>query len=335
MRTGKVILVSTLALALGFGCKKKKTEEGPTTMGSGSAVAVVADAAPEPDAAEAPPAKAIVTMLPADMKWAPLDEKAGDKGPMMAAVWGDPMKEPNGMFLKLPAGSQGMWHSHTGDYHGVTISGGPNHLQDGETKAKPLLAPSYWFEPKGTSHNSQCLGKEPCVVFIQFNEGPFDFAPAESKKGAKPDPRHVEKREKDLKYAPMVPEAGDKGPMVAPVWGDAAAASGSFIKLPAGMVSPPHTHSSDYHAVIIKGTVMDYAPDDKAPKEMGPGSYYMQPGGGAHITACKAGSECLSYVYSAGKFDMALSPAADATTGAGSAAPAAGSAAHGGSAHKM
>ncbi|MDQ3369255.1 MAG: DUF4437 domain-containing protein [Myxococcota bacterium] len=332
MRTGKGILVATLALALGFGCKKRKTEESSTT-GSGSAVAVVADAAPPPDAAEPPP-KAIVTMLPADLKWSPLDEQAGDKGPMIAAAWGDPMTEPNGFFFKLPPANQGMWHSHTGDYHGITISGAPNHLQEGETKAKPLPMPSYWFQPKGTSHNSQCLGKEPCVVFVQFNEGKFDVAPAETKQGAKRDPRHVEKREKDLRFSPLVPEVGDQGPMVAPLWGDVATASGSFIKLPAGMVSPPHTHSSDYHAVVIKGTVLNYLPGDQAPKELGPGSYYMQPGGGSHITACKAGSECLSYVYSVGTFDVAVAPGA-ATDGAAPGGSADGSAAPGGGAPSL
>jgi hypothetical protein len=75
---------------------------------------------------------------------------------------------------------------------------------------------------------------------------------------------------------------------------------------------------------------MNYSPDDKAPKEMGPGSYWMQPSGMPHITACKAGSECLVYTYTLGKFDFVA--AGDAGGGAGSGAAAEGSAAGSGSA---
>ncbi|MDQ3301226.1 MAG: DUF4437 domain-containing protein, partial [Myxococcota bacterium] len=292
MRNFKVIVIA-LSLALAVGCKKKKDADTGTNTASGSSdmagsnmAGSGSDMAATPDAAVAvEPPKAIVNTMAADLKWVPLDEKAGDKGPMVSWLYGDAMKEPNGFFLKVGAANKGMWHTHSAGYHGVVVSGAPNHLQDGETKAKPLPAGSYWFEPGGAAHNSQCLGKEPCVVFVHFTEGKFDFAPAEMKKDGKPDPTYVEKREKDLKWSALVPEAGDKGPMVAVVWGDPASGpSGAFIKSPAGMVSPAHSHSADYHGVVIKGTLMNYAADDKAPKEMGPGSYWMQPGGGNHIT---------------------------------------------------
>ena len=70
---------------------------------------------------------------------------------------------------------------------------------------------------------------------------------------------------------------------------------------------------------------MNYTPDDKAPKEMGPGSYWMQPSGVSHITACKAGSECLAYTYTLGKFDFVTEDAGGgggSAAGSGSAAPA-------------
>jgi hypothetical protein len=245
-----------------------------------------------------------------------------DKGPQMAVLWGDPGTGPNGWLIKLKGGSPGSHHTHTGTYSGVTLAGAPSHFMDGQKKGTPLAAPAFWTMPGGVPHTSQCLGKDDCVALIQFNDSKADFAPAEVKKDGKPDPGYKEIVAKDLKWTPMDPKAPkDKIPSTATVWGDPASGpTGFFIKVPAGFASPAHTHSSDYHAVVIKGTITNYKPDDKAPKEMGPGSYWFQPGAGDHITACKAGAECLAYVYMMGKMDFA--PSAPAGGDAGSAAPA-------------
>lgn len=331
-------LVIAIAFVAGFGCKKKKADEGGTAAtGSGSAMAPAADAstggmAAAPDAeAPKPPEKEIVVTMPADLKWIPFDEKAGEKGGAFAPVWGNPQEGPNGAIVKLPAGNPGVPHTHTGAYHGVSIAGGMIHQMDGKAKAKPLEPGSYWHIPGGAPHTSACPGKEDCLVMIHFNEGKMDLAMAKLDPKGKPPEGHVEKRPKDMKFAALDPSAGDKGPSIAVVWGDnQSAAHGTMWKLPAGMTSPAHTHTSDYHAVVVKGTVMNHTPDDKSPKEMGPGTYFMQPGGVAHITACKAGSECLMYSYMTGKFDFAMADAGGGAApagGEGSAAPAGGSAA--------
>jgi hypothetical protein len=309
-----VVLVAVVALALA-GCKKKKTEPATGTPTTGSATATGSapagsgsdtmagsgSAAPEPP----PAAKPIVVMATADLKWEPMDPKAGDKGPSTAALWGDGTKEANGFLIKVPKANPGMPHTHTNGYHGVVIASSMTHQQDGKDKAKPLPPNSYWFEPGGAPHTSACPGKEDCIAFIHFNDGMRDFAPAKLDPKGKAHKDYVEKRPPDLKWAPIDPGMGDKGPSAAPVWGDGQSGPhGFFLKLPDGFASPPHVHTADYHAVVIKGTVMNHAPDDKAPKEMGPGSYWMQPGGGAHVTACKAGSECMMYGYMLGKFDF-------------------------------
>lgn len=338
MRNYKVIAVA-LVLVLGVGCKKKAKDDGGgagtaamgTGAGTGGSMAGTGAGtgmAPEVDAGAVAevPKKEIVAMAAAEMKWGPMDPSAPEQSPQIVSLWGDMQKEANGFLIKIKAGSKGMWHTHSGDYHGVVIAGSANHLQAGDKKPTPLPPGSYWFEPGGVPHNSQCLGKEDCLALVHFNEGKADFAPAEEDKKGKRDPKYVEKTPKDIKWAALAPDMKEKSPMISDVWGDSAsAAHGRMWKLPAGNASPPHTHSSDYHGVVIKGTVMNHAPDDKAPKEMGPGSYWMQPAGVAHITACKAGSECIAYTYSVGKFDFAM--AGDAGGGAGG--PAGGSAADG------
>jgi len=298
------------ALVAGAACKKKETTT-TSSAGSGSAATPagsdVAKAEPA-DAAEAPKpaAKPITTIVPADLKWNPFDEKAGiDKSGGFAVLYGDPQNGPNGMLIKLPPGNPGMPHTHTNTDNGVTIKGGPIHQQNGKDKAKPLPPGSYWSQPGGTPHVSACPGKEECLVFVHFNDGKFDFAPAKLDAKAERPKEYVEKRPADLKFAPLIPDMKEKSPQIAVAWGDPQSGPhGQFFKFPAGFTSPPHTHTADYHAVIISGTIMEYAPDDKSPKELGPGAYYMQPGGVAHITACKAGAECLVYTYMTGKFDF-------------------------------
>ena len=318
------VLVVALALAASMGCKKKNKTEPTGGSATTTTTPDAAEMAATPDAAEVPPpppASAMVNTAFADLKWGPMDPAMGDKGPQIAPLWGVASSGPNAFLIKVSAANKGVFHTHTNSYHGVTIMGEPNHLQANETKPKPLPPGSYWFEPGGAAHNSQCLGKAECIALIQFVDGKADFAMAEPKKEDKPDPKYAEKRAKDLKWTPLDPKLGAKGPSTAVLWGDPASGEHGFlIKIPAGGTSPAHTHSADYHAVVVQGTVMNYAPDDKAPKEMPPGSYYSQPGNMAHITACKAGKECMSYVYIKGKFDFA--PAGDAGAGSGSAAPA-------------
>jgi hypothetical protein len=244
-----------------------------------------------------------------------------DKGPQMAVLWGDPGTGPNGWLIKLKGGTPGSHHTHSGTYSGITIAGAPSHFMDGQKKGTPLPAPAIWTIPGGVPHTSQCLGKEDCVALVEFNDTKADFAPAEYKKDGKPDPGYKEVLAKDLKWAPLDPKA-PKGPQIAVAWGDPQSGPhGFFFKAPAGFTSPAHTHTSDYHAVVLKGTMMNYKPDDKSPKEMGNGSYWFQPGGVDHITACKAGKdECMAYIYVLGKFDFAPSAAA----GGGDAGSAAG-----------
>jgi hypothetical protein len=56
--------------------------------------------------------------------------------------------------------------------------------------------------------------------------------------------------------------------------------------LPAGFAAPLHTHTHDMKVVIVSGTYIQ-APERKPEFRLGPGSYFMQPGGNyRHTTTC-------------------------------------------------
>jgi hypothetical protein len=114
----------------------------------------------------------------------------------------------------------------------------------------------------------------------------------------------------DLKWTEM--KGGPPGVMYSNLWGDVTkGAYGSFIKLPAGMTNPLHSHSSDVKLVVISGTFW-IQPEGGQRKELGPGSYLFQPGKVKHMSGTVAGSDCVVFQKSTGKFDFVPGDAAPA-----------------------
>lgn len=98
------------------------------------------------------------------------------------------------------------------------------------------------------------------------------------------------------------------GIQVANVWGDVTkGAHGAFFRFDSGFVSPLHTHTYDYYAVVIKGDLENYQPGQK-PEKLGPGSYWYQRGKEAHTTACVSKEACEIYIVQQNKFDAQIPP---------------------------
>ncbi len=108
----------------------------------------------------------------------------------------------------------------------------------------------------------------------------------------------------ELKYGPTGVSDGVHGELNAAVaYGDLAhGAHGTFIKMPAGFVSPVHTHTEDYWGVVISGVAANGLPGSKdIPLPVG--SYGLQKGGEAHVTKCLSPNECIFFISQNGKFD--------------------------------
>jgi len=99
------------------------------------------------------------------------------------------------------------------------------------------------------------------------------------------------------------------GPLkAAAVYGDIfAGAHGSLIKMPSKFVSPVHTHSEDYHAVVVTGVMGNGLPG--APDvPLAAGSHWFQKGNEAHVTKCLSSTECVFYITQQDKFDFFAVP---------------------------
>jgi quercetin dioxygenase-like cupin family protein len=107
----------------------------------------------------------------------------------------------------------------------------------------------------------------------------------------------------DLKWADLDPSV--PGVKVVDLWGNhASGAFGAIFRLPAGFAAPLHTHSYDMKVVILSGTYIQ-SPEGKPEFRLGPGSYFMQPGGDyRHITRCDPAADCVFFVESQGPFDL-------------------------------
>src|SRR6266576_4188396 len=116
----------------------------------------------------------------------------------------------------------------------------------------------------------------------------------------------------DMKWTDLDP-TGAPGVKVADLWGNhAKGAFGALFKLPAGFAVPLHTHTYDMKVVILSGTYIQ-APEGKPEFRLGPGSYFLQPGGNyRHTTSCDPSSECVFFVESRGPFDLKVVQAATA-----------------------
>ena len=92
-------------------------------------------------------------------------------------LWGDPSTGEFGRLLKLPAGFVAPIHAHTGDYHGINLTGTWRHSFE-EGKGRELSPGSYVFQPGMAMHGDACVGSEDCVLFLHQHEK-ADFIPKE------------------------------------------------------------------------------------------------------------------------------------------------------------
>jgi anti-sigma factor ChrR (cupin superfamily) len=102
-----------------------------------------------------------------------LDWVEGGPGLHFALLWGDWTKDDYAMIVKIEAGHAAPKHSHTSDYHGVTIQGNWVHTY-GENDDRTLTQGAYAFQSGKEDHGDRCEGPEDCLILIH-QHGPRDF----------------------------------------------------------------------------------------------------------------------------------------------------------------
>lgn len=82
-------------------------------------------------------------------------------------------------------------------------------------------------------------------------------------------------------------------------------------RIDAGLTFPAHSHSDDYHAVLIKGNFQHWEEGDadKGPV-MTPGATFFQGRDVPHYDSCLGPEQCLVYVTFAERADVTMAPRA-------------------------
>ncbi len=80
----------------------------------------------------------------------------------------------------------------------------------------------------------------------------------------------------------------------------------AMVRLPAGLVSPPHVKTANMFGVVVAGTISHVAADaDPANAVLLPeGSFYMVPAGLAHLSKCVSDTDCVTFLVQDGAFDF-------------------------------
>lgn len=94
---------------------------------------------------------------------------------------------------------------------------------------------------------------------------------------------------------------------VAPAMGDMSkdGIHGNYVRIPGKFSSPPHTHTEDYFAIVVSGTIANGLPEAKD-IALEPGSYWFQRGKEKHVTKCLSDAPCTFFVVQPGKFDFVV-----------------------------
>jgi len=111
----------------------------------------------------------------------------------------------------------------------------------------------------------------------------------------------------EVKYVPLDPaDKQGKGPQISVVFGDMKKKEplGFYFKVPPGFRPGPHTHSSDYHAIVLEGAVHDFAAGGDEGKAIGPGGHWFQPGKVPHDNHCASATPCVIFIYTPQGFDF-------------------------------
>ena len=107
-----------------------------------------------------------------------------------------------------------------------------------------------------------------------------------------------------IQFGPTGVKDGKTGELLAgPVYGNLGKGPhGTFIRMPAGFVSPVHNHTGAYWGIVISGVAANGLPG-ATEVQLPVGSYWFQKGGEAHVTKCLSGHECLFFISQDTHFD--------------------------------
>lgn len=248
----------------------------------------------------------------ADVKWGALNPARGDKGPKAANLWSDRTgAEASGFLVEFKDGFSSPPHIHNVTYRGVVISG-LVHNDDPDAEEMWMPPGSFWTQPAGDVHITAAKGKS--LVYVEIDKGPYLVLPKEEAfdKGERPvnlDASNIVWQ--DSSNSTWIDKSA-AGAKISFLWGNPQKGepNGTLVKLPAGFSGKLQSGAELFRAVVVKGQPKHKSVAANDATSLQPGAYFGSDGAAEHEISSGAGAECLIYVRSEGKFEIAgTSPA--------------------------
>lgn len=253
-------------------------------------------------------------VLRSELEFVPLNPARGDAAPQAGVLWGDIRENvPSGVLLKFAAGFTSPPHIHNITYRAVVISGA---LYNGdENAAKMWMGPgSFWTQPAGEPHITAGASNGGATAFLEILEGPYLVQPTKQAFDNGERPVNLEARNvvwlnpSDVTWVDTGAASSTAvGAKIAFLWGspESGKKNGTFLKLPAGFSRSLKGNDAQLRAVVIKGQVNHQLAAKSKSNILKPGSYFGSKGSVAHQVSCEPGSDCILYVRTAGRYDVA------------------------------
>jgi len=247
-----------------------------------------------------------------EVTFRPLNPLRGDASPKAGVLWGDLTKlVPTGAIIEFAEGFSSPPHIHNITYRAVVISGAV-HNDDPAAEMLWMGPGSFWTQPAGEPHITAAAPGAKATAFLEILEGPYLVQPTGEAFDNGERPLNMEARNivwldaDDVTWIEQ-PEAGKAGVRMAFLWGSPlnGQKNGSFVRLPAGFRGELRGNGAQLRAVVIQGEVAHSLAGDGDATRLPPGSYLGSAGGTTHRLSCAAGADCILYVNTEGKYEVA------------------------------
>ncbi|WP_224482816.1 cupin domain-containing protein [Robertkochia aurantiaca] len=107
-----------------------------------------------------------------NLEWSPCPSPLDFEGCHITVLNGDPAKANSDILFRMQPGTTAPEHWHNSAERMVLISGKMAVTYEGE-ETKTMTSGTYAYGPAQKPHKAECIGDEPCVLFIAF-EKPVD-----------------------------------------------------------------------------------------------------------------------------------------------------------------
>ncbi len=243
-------------------------------------------------------------LLSSEIVWEKLNPARGDQSPQAGTIWGDRKGTvATGFLAKFVDGFSSPPHIHNVTYRAVVIKG-LVHNDDPKAVNMWMKPGSFWTQPAGESHITSAKGDEN-IALVEINKGPYLVQPINEAfdNGERPiniDATNVvwlnsEKTnwidansKAEISFLLDSKETDDLKSL--------------FVKLPKGYNGEIESDGTVLHAVVIKGAVKYFMPQNKETKDLDPGSYFSSTDKAIHTI--NAEKETVLYLRTNGEISV-------------------------------